>query len=390
MTYKASVCVTVNSSTAETPRPSTSASSPEPSSCRPPSAQQPRRKSTEAYEGEKAFSESSLSSQTAAFSSNYSAKEPSSVKPPSLKQNRRGSAGCGSLHESYYANSLMNGSSGQTPSVSSHVQPHRASPPKQTRRGSVGTESKSGGSISAGPIPCWVTPVSVSVPPSEPTKRKAPSPKQSLQKVPSDQGSANGHHSPEQTAPVTALRSPAKAHHIPMAEIVRELEEMEESLSELEREGVDLERRLRSCEEEGSGDILMDPLMVDWFSLIRKKQTYMRRESELVYIAKTQDLEEQQPGVEGELRRLLDKPEHLKSGWERRRQSELMERLLEIINDRNAIVEGLDQDRLREEEEDQQLNEMMQKLGVKKAKSKRQSSFSKLFRRKSKRVVAEG
>lgn len=33
----------------------------------------------------------------------------------------------------------MNGSSGQTPSVSSHVQPRRASPPKQNGRGSVGT-----------------------------------------------------------------------------------------------------------------------------------------------------------------------------------------------------------------------------------------------------------
>lgn len=35
---------------------------------------------------------------------------------------------------------------------------------------------------------------------------------------------------------------------------------------------------------EGKGDILMDPLMVDWFNLIRKKQTYIRRESELVYM----------------------------------------------------------------------------------------------------------
>uniref|UniRef100_A0A8B9KFQ1 Mical-like 2a n=1 Tax=Astyanax mexicanus TaxID=7994 RepID=A0A8B9KFQ1_ASTMX len=137
------------------------------------------------------------------------------------------------------------------------------------------------------------------------------------------------------------------SHHIPMEQISQELQEIEERLGDLEKEGIDLEGRLRRCEEEGSGDILMDPLIVDWFNLIRKKQSFIRRESELMYIAKTQDLEEQQPGVEGELRRLINKPEHLKSTAERKREAYLMNRLVEIVNDRNAIVEGLEEDRLR-------------------------------------------
>jgi hypothetical protein len=29
---------------------------------------------------------------------------------------------------------------------------------------------------------------------------------------------------------------------------------------------------------------LMDPIMVEWFNLIRKKQVYIRKESELVYM----------------------------------------------------------------------------------------------------------
>ncbi|CAN9505524.1 unnamed protein product [Ophioblennius macclurei] len=184
------------------------------------------------------------------------------------------------------------------------------------------------------------------------------------------------------------MRSPSVApYHVPLEQIERELKDIESNVAQLEREGVELEKRLRSCEEEGEGDILMDPLMVDWFNLIRKKQMYIRKESELVYIARTQELEQQQPGVEGELRRLLEKPDHLKSGEERQRERKLMQTLMEIVDGRNAIVEGLDKDRLREVEEDQELNTMMQNLGVKRAKTKRKSSLSKLFRRRTKRRV---
>lgn len=39
--------------------------------------------------------------------------------------------------------------------------------------------------------------------------------------------------------------------------------------------------------------------------------------------------------------------EHLKSTSEKKRESELMKRLLEIVNDRNAIVDVLEEDRQR-------------------------------------------
>ncbi|XP_064815222.1 LOW QUALITY PROTEIN: MICAL-like protein 2 [Oncorhynchus masou masou] len=180
----------------------------------------------------------------------------------------------------------------------------------------------------------------------------------------------------------TKTPKPGKPDYIPKEEILRELQEIEDSVNELERKGVDLEKQLRSCEEEGEEDVVMDDLMVEWFTLIRNKQVSMRRESELVYIAKTQDLEEQQPSVEQELRRLMDKPERLKTLWDRRREEELMVKLVEIVNDRNAIIDGLDDDRLREDEEDEQLNKMMKTLDTKKEKKKK-SSF-KLFGRNKK------
>ncbi|XP_038559708.1 MICAL-like protein 2a isoform X1 [Micropterus salmoides] len=210
--------------------------------------------------------------------------------------------------------------------------------------------------------------------------------------APANHGNPSGAKKGKYLSPTNASRtemrsSSVKSYHIPVEQIDGELNDIETNLAQLEKEGVELEKKLRSCEEEGEGDILMDPLMVDWFNLIQKKQMHIRKESELVYIARTQELEQQQPGVEGELRRLLEKPDHLKSREEQQRENKLMQRLMAIVDGRNAIVEGLDEDRLREVEEDQQLNEMMQNLGVKRDKNKRKSSISKLFRRRSKRRV---
>ncbi|XP_029949922.1 mucin-12-like isoform X2 [Salarias fasciatus] len=174
--------------------------------------------------------------------------------------------------------------------------------------------------------------------------------------------------------------SKMKPDFIPKDEILKELQQIEDNLNELEKRGVDLEMKLRSSEGEGDDDSLTDELMVEWFNLIRNKQVAMRRESELVYIGRTQELEEEQPTVEQELRRLMEKPEHLKTAWDKRREEQLMAKLVEIVNDRNAIVEGLDEDRIREGEEDEQLDKMMRTFSIKKDKpAKKKSPMSKLF-----------
>ncbi|XP_008296591.1 MICAL-like protein 2 [Stegastes partitus] len=173
--------------------------------------------------------------------------------------------------------------------------------------------------------------------------------------------------------------SKTKPDYIPKEDIIKELKDIEDNLNELEKRGVELEVKLRRSEEEGDDDSLMDELMVEWFNLIRNKQVAIRRESELVYVGRTQDLEEQQPSVEQELRRLMEKPEHLKTAWDKKKEKQLMDKLVEIVNDRNAIIDGLDEDRLREEEEDEQLNKMMMNFNIKKDKPKKKSPMSKLF-----------
>ncbi|XP_036399400.1 protein-methionine sulfoxide oxidase mical2b isoform X2 [Megalops cyprinoides] len=233
------------------------------------------------------------------------------------------------------------------------------------------------------------TGLSISTPPTTLGNQRALSPK------PSHNGSEscgfkNGKGSSSTNASQPEVKSPkTKPDYIPKEDILKELKDIENNLNDLEKKGIEMEKQLRLCEQEGAEDTSVDELMVDWFNLIRQKQVYMRRESELVYIAKTQDLEEQQPGVEEELRRLIEKPEHLKTAADKKREEELMEKLVEIVNDRNAIVEGLDEDRLREEEEDQQLNQLMQNLDIKKDKNKKKSNIKKLFGWKSKKEVVE-
>ncbi|KAI4884046.1 hypothetical protein NFI96_019566, partial [Prochilodus magdalenae] len=258
-------------------------------------------------------------------------------------QLHHGSAGWGFKKEGQTPASTL---SDRTLSVnSSSIKPPspKVLPPEETHRQSTERGNRSRNYVPRSSNTCYQSGPDTSLSLSDTPKARAPSPKLPGHCVSTEHGSENAKvvFTSETISPII------KSHHIPMEQITKELQEIEDSLSDLEKEGIDLEGRLRSYEEEGSGDILMDPLMVDWFNLIRKKQSYIRRESELMYIVKTQDLEEQQPGVEGELRRLINKPEHLKSAAERKRETYLMNRLVEIVNDRNAIVEGLEEDRLR-------------------------------------------
>ncbi|XP_007434465.1 MICAL-like protein 1 isoform X1 [Python bivittatus] len=162
--------------------------------------------------------------------------------------------------------------------------------------------------------------------------------------------------------------------YVPVEDIYGEMDSIEQQLDELEHRGVELERKLRSIEN----DVPEDGLLVDWFKLIHEKHMLVRRESELIYIFKQQNLEQRQADVEYELRCLLNKPEKDWTDDDRVREKVLMQELVTIIEQRNAIVNSLDEDRQREEEEDKMLEAMIKKKEFHKdyeADSKKKGKF---------------
>ncbi|XP_055107740.1 MICAL-like protein 1 isoform X2 [Symphalangus syndactylus] len=147
--------------------------------------------------------------------------------------------------------------------------------------------------------------------------------------------------------------------YIPEEDIHGEMDTIERRLDALEHRGVLLEEKLRGGLNEGRED----DMLVDWFKLIHEKHLLVRRESELIYVFKQQNLEQRQADVEYELRCLLNKPEKDWTEEDRTREKVLMQELVTLIEQRNAIINCLDEDRQREEEEDKMLEAMIKKKG---------------------------
>ncbi|XP_063052727.1 MICAL-like protein 1 isoform X2 [Engraulis encrasicolus] len=254
--------------------------------------------------------------------------------------------------------------------------------------------SSSGGARAAGPRPPPPRPPVATGSQSAGTS-PGTTPKRTCKENPFNRKASPSHPSPATRPPKgpRPARPPAPGHgfplikrkvqsdqYIPVEDIHGEMGDLERQLDELEQRGVELEKKLRGC---GNARVVSRPypvslslpltschhlhdeeeetLLVDWFTLIHEKHQLVRREAELVYTAKQQNLEERQADVEYELRCLLNKPEKEWSEDDKNREKELMAELVTIIEQRNQIINTMDQDRQREEEEDKLLAAMLKK-----------------------------
>ncbi|XP_028441269.1 protein-methionine sulfoxide oxidase mical3a isoform X3 [Perca flavescens] len=160
--------------------------------------------------------------------------------------------------------------------------------------------------------------------------------------------------------------------------IQRQLEQVEEKQRQLEERGVAVEKALRG-EADYWGDSNYsevldlhlggmgkkdDPkLMQEWFKLVQEKNALVRYESELMIFARELELEDRQSRLQQELRERMAVEDHLKSEKELSQEKQILNEMLEVVEQRDALVALLDEQRLREKEEDKDLEAVMLSKG---------------------------
>ncbi|NXD17733.1 MICA1 monooxygenase, partial [Nothocercus nigrocapillus] len=128
--------------------------------------------------------------------------------------------------------------------------------------------------------------------------------------------------------------------------IQRRLEEIEVTFGELEKEGVKLEKLLR--DESASPAELRTQWMNQLLYLVQKKNSLVCEESDLMIAVQELKLEEQQSRLDQQLRRFMSKEEARKTPAERAAEHETLLRLLEVVNERNALIHVQEERRLSE------------------------------------------
>ncbi|KAF6203800.1 hypothetical protein GE061_002135 [Apolygus lucorum] len=144
---------------------------------------------------------------------------------------------------------------------------------------------------------------------------------------------------------------------IPLLKIKQELNDIEIKQQGLERQGVALEARIRDkFDSDASITPYVEELVLQLFELVNEKNELFRKQAELMYLRRQQHLEEEQADLEKEIRALMGRPEANKTDTDKELEEQLIQRLVEVVERRDAIVQCLEMDRIREAEEDRSIS----------------------------------
>ncbi|XP_056311918.1 protein-methionine sulfoxide oxidase mical3b isoform X3 [Danio aesculapii] len=107
-----------------------------------------------------------------------------------------------------------------------------------------------------------------------------------------------------------------------------------------------------------------DPsLMHQWFKLVQEKNALVRYESELMIFARELELEDRQSRLQQELRERMAVDDHLKEEEELAEERRILSEMLDVVEQRDALVALLEEQRVREKEEDSDLEAVMLSKG---------------------------
>ncbi|XP_055971806.1 F-actin-monooxygenase MICAL2-like [Sorex fumeus] len=145
-------------------------------------------------------------------------------------------------------------------------------------------------------------------------------------------------------------------------DIQRQLEEVEEKQRALEIQGVWLEKALRG-EAADSGTQDEAQLLQEWFELVLEKNKLMRYESELLIMARELELEDHQSRLEQKLREKMLKEESQKDEKARNEEEEIIKEMMQVIEQRDRLVDSLEKQRIKEKAEDQHFESFVLSMG---------------------------
>ncbi|XP_013881349.1 protein-methionine sulfoxide oxidase mical3a isoform X2 [Austrofundulus limnaeus] len=156
--------------------------------------------------------------------------------------------------------------------------------------------------------------------------------------------------------------------------IQRQLQQVEVRQRELEDRGVMVEKALRGeadyWEDSGhSPDLelhLGGPgrldnvvLMQRWFQLVQQKNSLVRYEAELIIFAQELELEDRQSRLQQELRDRMAMDDQLKGEEQLQEEHLLLQEMLEVVEQRDVLVALLEEQRLLDHQEDQDLEQVL-------------------------------
>ncbi|KAL4622735.1 protein-methionine sulfoxide oxidase MICAL2-like [Arapaima gigas] len=145
--------------------------------------------------------------------------------------------------------------------------------------------------------------------------------------------------------------------------IQRQLEEVEEKQRVLEEKGVALEKQLRGETDDSSEHWDKPHLLHTWFRLVLKKNKLVRYESELVIFAQELELEETQSQLQQELQKRMAVDDPRKSPAELAEEHEMFNEMVRVVEKRDMLVALLEEQRLKERSEDQDLESLLLNRG---------------------------
>ncbi|XP_051710403.1 F-actin-monooxygenase MICAL1 isoform X2 [Oryctolagus cuniculus] len=128
--------------------------------------------------------------------------------------------------------------------------------------------------------------------------------------------------------------------------VQRRLNEIEASLRELEAEGVRLELALRSQHStpEQQKKLWLEQLL----QLVQKKNSLVAEEAELMITVQELNLEEKQWQLDQELRGYMNREETLKTAADRQAEDQVLKKLVDVVNQRDALIRFQEERRLSE------------------------------------------